>query len=89
MNNCDFPGDLQIRPVALSDLAADNQAIRTIYAFAKTIDNLYIQNALCSCLRLACDALCAECDQMNINPDVLDYWDGKSEIIITPFDPMA
>lgn len=89
MNNYDFPGDLHVRPVALPDLAADNQAIGTIYAFAKTIDNPYVQNALYSCLRLACDALCAECDQMNLDPDVLDYWDGESEMIVTPFDPMA
>lgn len=89
MKKYDFPGDLQTGPVALSDLAADNQAIETIYAFAKTIDNPDIQNDLYSCLRLACDALCGVCDSLNLDPDVLDYWDGTSEIIVTPFDPIA
>lgn len=42
MNNYVFPGDLQIRPVALSDLAADNQAIGAIYTFAKTIDYYFL-----------------------------------------------
>ena len=87
MNNFDFPGELQIGPITLSDLASDNHSIRAIFAFAKTINNSDIQKDLYSCLRLACDALCMMCDDLNINPDVLDYWDGKSQMIVTPFDP--
>ena len=89
MNNYDFIGELQVRPITLSDLGADNRSIQAIYAFAKTVDNPDIQKDLYSCLRLACDAFCAECESLNIDPDVLDYWDGRSEIIVTPFDQRA
>ena len=87
MNNYDFPGDLHIRPITILDLGSDNQSIRRIYAFAKTVDNPVIQKDLYTCLRLACDSLCAVCGSLNLDPDVLDYWDGSSEIIVTPFDP--
>lgn len=84
-----FPGALHCSPISLSDLGDDNRSIQAIYAFAKTIDNPTIQKDLYTCLRLACDSLCAVCDSLNLDPDTLDYWDGKSEIIVTPFDPMA
>ena len=89
MNFLHFPGDLNCRPLSLSDLGSDNRSIQAIYAFAKTIDNPDIQKDLYSCLRLACGALCAMCDSLNLDPDVLDYWDGSSEIIVTPFNPQA
>lgn len=82
-----FPEALHCRPISQSDLWADNRSIQAIYAFAKTIDNPAIQKDLYTCLRLACDSLCAVCDSLNLDPDVLDYWDGVSECIVTPFDP--
>lgn len=86
-NNLYFPGELQARPIQLSDLGADNRSIRTIYEFKKEIEDKQIQKELENVLRLACDALSTVCIDLGIDPNILDFWDGTSEIIVTPFDP--
>jgi hypothetical protein len=58
-----------------------------IYELKKSIADEQIKKDLDNVLRLACDALCATCADLGINPDILDYWDGMSESIVTPFDP--
>lgn len=86
-NNLYFPGELQARPIQLSDLGADNRSIRTIYEFKKEIEDKQIQEEFDNVLRLACDALSTVCTDLGIDPNILDFWDGTSEIIVTPFDP--
>lgn len=86
-NNLYFPGELQARPIQLSDLGTDNRSIRTIYEFKKEIEDKQIQKELDNVLRLACDALSTVCTELGIDPNILDFWDGTSEIIVTPFDP--
>ena len=86
-NEPHFPGTLKSRPILLSDLGIDNRSIQAIYTFRQSVDDTEIKNDLDNVLRLACDALCAACADLGIDPDVLDYWDGLSECIVTPFDP--
>ena len=86
-NKFHFPEELHARPIYLSDLGADNRSIRTIYEFKKEIEDKQIQRELDNVLRLACDALSLVCTDLGIDPNILDFWDGASDIIITPFDP--
>ena len=86
-NNLYFPGELQARPIQLSDLGADNRSISVIYEFKKEVEDEQIQKELANVLRLACDALSMSCADLGIDPNTLDFWDGTSEIIVTPFDP--
>lgn len=86
-NNLYFPGELQARPIQLSDLGADNRSISVIYEFKKEVEDEQIQKELANVLRLACDALSMSCADLGIDPNILDFWDGISEIIVSPFDP--
>lgn len=86
-NNLYFPGELQDRPIQLADLGADNRSIKVIYEFKKEIEDEQIQKELGNVLRLACDTLSMTCTDLGIDPNILDFWDGTSEIIVTPFDP--
>ena len=83
-----FSNTLKSRPVLLSDLGSDNWSIQRMYRFRQSVDNEVIKRDLDNVLRLACDALCAICADLGVDPEILDYWDGKSEYIITLFDPM-
>lgn len=86
-NNWYFPGELQSRHIRLSDLGEDNRSIHQIYEFRRAIKDEAIKRDLDNVLRLACDHLCTICLEHGVDSAILDYWDGRSEFIVTPFDP--
>lgn len=90
MNNhhVEMPGKLLYKNITLADLGSDNQSIQTIYHYVQSITDLQIKKDMETVLRLASDAFCIVCDDLGINPEVLDWWDGIHEYIVTPFNPL-
>ncbi len=82
-----FDGEPACRPITIEDLARDNACLRAMYQFRKTVDDPLLQQPFDTVLRMASDQLCNLCYELNVDPNVLDYWQPGDDYIVTPFNP--
>lgn len=83
-----LPGELTSVPMTLRQLAEWNRSINIIFAYVREMPKDELYKHLHTILGLACDFLCNTCYEHNVDPFILDYWDGHSEnVIVTPFKP--
>ena len=83
-----LPGELTEVPMTLQMLAEWNRSINIVSAYAREMPDDELHEHLQTVLGMASDFLCNICYEHNVDPFVLDCWDGESDgVIVTPFEP--
>lgn len=84
-----LPGELTISSITLEELFNTNSSIQIIYKYKNLIQPPELQKHIDTVLRMASDGLCNICHEMNIDPNILNYWHGDGDYIVTPFQPQS